>query len=257
MIQKLRLLACLLILVDESYSLIVQRSFKDSFHGTLCKKVKGHPKHQHSRETNCKCSTQKPIFASNESSHLTCASVEDLGCTKQFTIKTRRSIERFAVASSCEHDKVYIWNIYKINNLNISGEWVDVTDIALPYLYMDRYSKSLKIARTFPQRLWKGQLIKITFQCNTTSVLLKVHGRVTYPFDAMELNDFDERRFLNPYDEREYPDWFRKRKPDNPYGESEVIVVRETVKPHTTKATTVATTARPKNLKFSQLLVEN
>jgi len=101
-----------------------------------------------------------------------------------------------SVGFGCDIVGVKLWNV--LSYLSEVGEWVDVTEFALDYFnVVGSRRRGFDLRVEIPFEAWQGQLVRVSLSCESKEnvvlekqgcVVMKVKGRVIYPFITTKLN---------------------------------------------------------------------
>ena len=161
---------------------VVDRGTIDEFNTTYCRNIKEYDENV----DMCACSRNFPTLASRDREHITCTTHDKFKCDIFPNIKVISNNETILTTllskhSNCIITKIQLLDIRPENNSLIST-WVDATQTASQYFYINRTSEKAQLQSKQLDDSWQGQVIKITLDCNNTCGLIKVRGRISYPF---------------------------------------------------------------------------
>lgn len=95
--------------------------------------------------------------------------------------------------------RIQVWNIKGSESNDFLGNWLDLYPLLSNQFEI--YGQLLRIK--LDKQTWQGHLIKLDLDCMLQSVLLKLEGSITYPFDINEIVPFKREKDTNDRETRD------------------------------------------------------
>uniref|UniRef100_A0A7M5X602 Cnidarian restricted protein n=1 Tax=Clytia hemisphaerica TaxID=252671 RepID=A0A7M5X602_9CNID len=135
------------------------------------------------RQPWCKCNVRTNILSAN--GQILSCKYREISCEDKAVLYTNNLSEKKMVYRGNSIKKVELWNLQQNST---KGIWMDLTKQFLLKKMFKSDGNRLKFSQDFGQKIWAGQLMKITYQKDSDKCfILKIPGEITYPFDVRRL----------------------------------------------------------------------